>query len=441
MSSYEQPVLLDYVHGDATGLAIPAHAAALSSAGATFLTEAFHRFGSLSVDNSVVRITHFESFNGGNSGHKVLLSVEYARAEPGLHIDLFVKFSRDFNDAFRDRRRQELAAEVRLATLSRLPTFPIKVPAACFADFHHESGTGLLITQRIAFGNDGIEPLHPKCMDHQLADPLAYYRAIVATLARLVAAHQSGLLSPQVDALFPFDSTTAAADMPIPWNEQQLRERVARYAAFAASCPQLLPANIRTPEFIAQLERDAVRFLHNETTIKRFLHIHREFIALCHWNTNIDNAWFWRDSSGELQCGLLDWGMVRQMNVATALWGGLCGANLDIWDKHLDELLALFTSELHAHGGARLDVAALKLHMSLSVAMLGLALMMDVPALVLSRLPEVTHTYGPRDPVLQQNPVVHGFLHVFTSCLNLWQTQHFGARLDQMLEKSAPPAN
>lgn len=441
MLIYEDAVPLDFVRGDATGLAIPAQAEALRAAGEAFLTEAFRSFGSLSPDNRIVRITRFEPFPGGNSGHKLFLSVEYAHAEPGLHTDLFVKFSRDFTDAFRDRRRHELEAEVRLAALSRLPGFPINVPAACFADFHRESGTGILITQRIAFGSGGIEPLRPKCMDHELADPLAYYRAIVATLARLAAAQKSGLLSPQVDALFPFDPETAAADIPIPWDEQQLRERVARYAAFAASCPQLLPPHVASTQFIAGLEREVVRFLRHEATIKRFLLADRDFIALCHWNTNIDNAWFWRDPSGALQCGLLDWGLVRQMNVACALWGGLCGASLEIWDRHLDELLALFSGELHAHGGPRLDVAELRLHLHLSVAMLGLALMMDVPALVLSRLPEAVSAHGPLDPVLHKSEVARSFLHVFTAFLNLWETHDFGASLDQLLERMAAPVN
>jgi hypothetical protein len=434
---YDDPVVLDSVRGDGTGLAIPAHAEALRAAGEAFLTDAFRSFGSLSADNRIVRITRFEPFSGGNSGHKLHLSVEYARAEPGLHTDLFVKFSRDFNDAFRDRRRHELEAEVRLAALSRLPSFPISVPAACFADFHRESGTGILITQRIAFGSNGIEPLRPKCMDHELADPLAYYKAIVSALARLAAAQKSGALSPEVDVLFPFDFETAAVDIPIPWDEQQLRERVARYAAFAASCPQLLPPAVASTQFITRLERDAIRFLRHEATIKRFLNANRDFIALCHWNTNIDNAWFWRDAAGRLQCGLLDWGMVRQMNVACALWGGLCGASLEIWDRHLDELLTLFSDELQAHGGPRLDVAELKLHMHLSVAMLGLALMMDVPALVLSRLPEAVSARSPLDPLLHKSEVARSFLHVFTSFLNLWETHDFGTSLDRLLERMA----
>jgi hypothetical protein len=274
-------------------------------------------------------------------------------------------------------------------------------------------------------------------MDHELADPLAYYKVIVSTLARLAAAQKIGLLAPQVDELFPFDPATAAADLPIPLNEWQLRERVARYAAFAASCPQLLPANISTPQFIARLEHDAVRFLRHESTIKHFLHANRDFIALCHWNTNIDNAWFWRDDSGDLKCGLLDWGMVRQMNVAYAFWGGVCGASLDIWDKHLDELLAVFIGELHASGGPKLDAKQFRLHLDLSVAMLGLSLMMDVPSLILSRLPEAVNASDPLDPIMHRNEVARSFLHVFTAFLYLWETHDFGASLDRLLELKA----
>jgi hypothetical protein len=146
----------------------------------------------------------------------------------------------------RNRRRSELESEIRLCELSRLPGFPISVPIPYFADFHRKSGTGLLITQRISFGCNGIEPLRPKCMDHELDKPLDYYRAVVSALARLAAAHKSGVLSPQLEVFFPFDPEVAAAADPIPWSEDGLREQVARYAAFAKNCPQLLPAHLRT---------------------------------------------------------------------------------------------------------------------------------------------------------------------------------------------------
>ena len=421
-----------FVPGDATGIAIPARAEALRDAGEAFLTEAFRRFGALSPTNRVARITEFAAFGGGNSGHKLLLSVEYQHDEPGLQTDLFVKFSRDFDDVFRDRRRYELEAEVRFAALSRLPGFPIHVSKAYFADFHHESGTGLLITQRIAFGSNGIEPLWPKCWDHALPEPVAHYRAIVSTLARLAAADKSGLLSPQVERYFPFDARAAAAEDPIPWDETQLRALVARYGAFAASYPRLLPEATRSPQFIERLERDALRYLEHQARIKRFLQADRDYVALCHYNANIDNAWFWRDPAGELQCGLLDWGRVRRMNLAYALWGSLCGTSVEVWNEHLDELLQLFIDDYSAHGGPRLNLERLKLHLDYYVATVGLCMLMDAPTLVLARLPEAATASSPRDPVFRKNQIAHGFLHVFTAFLNLWQRHDFGASLDRL---------
>jgi hypothetical protein len=430
-----KPTLLDHVPGDTTGLIIPAHPDALRTAGADLLTGAFRAYGSLSPDNSVVRITRFEPCLAGSTGQKVFLSVDYAHPQPDLPPAFFAKFSRNFTDAFRDRRRYELESEIRLSELSRLPGFPIRVPVPYFGDFHRESGTGLLITRQIDFGSDGIEPLRPKCMDHELDEPLEYYRAILSALARLAAAHKSGLLSPQVDALFPFDREKAAAADPITWSEQELRELIARYASFAKSYPQLLPAHLTEPQFIAQLDRDAISFLRHERTIKHFLHADPAFIALSHFNPNIDNAWFWRDASGVLQCGLFDWQRARQMNVAYALWGGLCGASLEIWDDHLDELLGFFTRELHAHGGPQLDLDELKLHLHMYAATIGLAGLIQTPALVLSYLPEAANASGPLDPIFRQSEAARSFLHIFTSLLNLWQTCDFRASLDRVLAR------
>jgi hypothetical protein len=437
MQAYPEPMPLDFVRGDATGLAIPAHAEALRSAGADFLTRAFHAFGSLSADNRVERITRCEPFSGGNSGHKLVLSVAYSKDEPGLDTELFVKFSRDFADPFCDRRRYELESEVRLAALSRLPSFPVSAPHPYFADFHHESGTGLVIMQRILFGSGNIEPHLAKCMDHELPDPLIYYRPIVRALARLTATHKSGRLSPRLEELFPFDAPAAAADIPIPYDEPQLRERIERYGQFAQTCPQLLPPNAIAPEFLARLERDAPRFKRHEASVKRFLHADSDFIALCHWNANIDNVWFRREPDGTLECGLLDWGMVRQMNMTYSLWSCLSMTTLEVWNEHLDELLALFIRTLHEEGGPRLDPAELRLHLDLTVAMLGLALMSDAPALILSRMPEAADASGPLDPMLNKDSVVRGFLQGFRSFLNLWERHDFGASLDRMLERSA----
>jgi len=433
MQTYPEPVLVDFVTGDDTGIALPAHAAALQAAGARFLTEAFHAYGSLGADNQVVAITRCDPCSAGNSGDKLLLAVEYARDEPGLHRDLFVKFSRDFGDAFRDRRRYELEAEIRLAALSRLPAFPVTVARAYFGDFEAASGTGLLITERIAIGEGGIEPARPKNMDHELADPAEYYRATLTALARLAGAHKAGRLAPEVDRLFPLDIEAVAQGIPIPWDEAQMRDKVARLRDFVARCPRLFPANVAAPAFLDRFEREAVRFVRHEAAVRRFLHSDPDFIALAHWNTHLDNAWFWRDDHGVLQCGLLDWGMVRQMNVGYSLWGGVSAASLDFWARELDPLLALYVRELVAAGGPALDLATLERHFELSASLLCLAMFMDAPALALARMPGIVDASGPLDPMLRADPVVHGFLHGFTNFLYLWETRDFGATLEAVL--------
>src|SRR3546814_21088347 len=69
-----------------------------------------------------------------------------------------------------------METDVRFAAVSRKPAFTIRVPTADFADDHAAGGTGVLITQQIAFGENGIEPHRAKCLDHELADSLPYYR-------------------------------------------------------------------------------------------------------------------------------------------------------------------------------------------------------------------------------------------------------------------------
>lgn len=423
---------MDFARGDATGVAMPAHPRALVEAGPDFLTRAFRAFGSLGEDNAVTRIVAAEPVLAGNSGEKLRLTVDYAK--PGPDRELFAKFSRYFPDPFRDRRRAELEAEVRLAELSRHPAFPVTVAKAWFADFHAESGTGILISQAIAIGEGGVLPMRAKCMDHELLDAPDHYRATVGALAKLAAACQTGQLSPEVERLFPYDRTRAEADIPVPWDAAQLRAKAAALRDFIAAAPQLFPARVAEPQFLARLEGDVLLFLAREAEIRRFLHADPGFVALAHWNTNLDNAWFWRDSAGVLQCGLLDWGMVRVMNVAWGIWGGMSAAEPQLWDDHGDALLAHFADVLAAEGGPRLAPERLRLHLDLSVIILGLGMMMDLPALALSRLPEVVQASGPHDPLLRRDQVVHGFLHVTTNFLNLWASHDFARSIETALD-------
>jgi Phosphotransferase enzyme family len=422
----------EWVAGDMLGLRIPATGGALRVGGAPFLTEAFRASGVLAADNRVVAVTRFEEWPGGSTGRKVLLSVAYGKPAPGLHTDLFVKFSRDFADPIRDRSRHQMRSEVRFASLSRMTGFPIAVPACLFADYHQESGTGILITDRVAFGTGVIERHYGKCLDHEMPEPLEHYEALIRALARLAGSHRAGLLPEGVARQFPFDASALSVGERPPYTARQLQNRVARFGDFAAKFPQLLPKNITSPAFVSQLARDVAHFPANGSNFKRLLHGKPELIALCHWNANVDNAWFWRNAHGELECGLLDWGHVSQMNVAMALWGALSGAEPDLWDGHLDALLALFAAEFRSCGGSTLDVEELKLHLHLYAAMMGLAWLMDAPPLIQAQIPDLADVESRLDPRLRANETARVQLHMLTTFLNLWERQDLGKVLTRL---------
>ena len=422
--------------GDATRLVIPAHFDALRSGGAEFLTRAFHRFGSLPRDNAVRRIVTLEPCLGGSTGSKLRLEVEYEHADARLHSRMFVKFSRDFADERRDSRgRWEMAPEALFAPLSRLPGFPISVPTACFADYHRDSGTGVVITEWIAYGEGAIEPHRRKCLDHvTMDDPLPYYRQTVTALARLAAAHKSGRLAPDIDARFPFDPATGSAD-PIRYSAAELEAELDHCRAYARDCAQLLPEAVRGADFMDSLSRDARFIRENERAIQRFLQGDPRMIALCHWNAHIDNCWFWRDTGGALRCGLTDWGRVGQMTLGSALWGGLSAAHHDIWDKHLGELLALFVREYAAGGGPEISVDELTRHLRLHLAAMGVARMLAFPETIRFRLPACTAASGPHDAMFTPVAVdpARNSMHIYAVFLKFWHDYDVGGAVRELM--------
>jgi hypothetical protein len=414
-----------WVTGDHSGLSIPADPTALHAGGTAFLTEAFRTYGALGADNQVTRITQFDEVPGGSTGRKVLLQVEYAR--PALHTDLFVKFSRDYDNPIRDRGKTQMESEVLFARLTGEPGFPITVPTTQFADYHRETGTGLLISERIALGTNHIERHYHKCLDYEMPDQVAHYRALLTALGRLVGGHRSGRIP--VGDQFPVDMQAAQVGERAPLSPEKLTRRLDQVADFAATSPGLLPANVCSPQFMSRLRDEAPRFLREEPAVWDYLAGHPDYIALCHWNANVDNAWFWRDGDDALQCGLMDWGCAGQMNVAMALWGAMSGAETDLWDHHLDELLDVFASAVRRCGGPDLSVRELARQVMLYVGIMTVAWLIDIPAMIGKRLGDKTHTLTRKDPPIKDDESVRAPLQMLTNALNLWETQRFGELL------------
>ena len=237
--------LLDQVPGDATGLMLPAHPAALAAAGAGFLTTGFRAFGSLGEDNAVARIVRCEPCPGGSTGAKLLLEVDYARADPALHRHLFVEFSRDFADPRRDWQRTEMQSEapfmaVRAGPASRSacppPISPTTTPRpepASSSPSRCPTATG----DRAAPAQDA-RPCHDGRSSHLLSG--GRNRAGAARGDAPFGAPRA-----DIDARFPFEPVTGSAD-PIRYSTDELEAELERCRSFARRCPQLLPAEIRS---------------------------------------------------------------------------------------------------------------------------------------------------------------------------------------------------
>ena len=415
-----------WVAGEIFGLEIPADAATLVSGGADFLTKAFHTSGALAANNRVSRIAKVEEFFGGGTGKKLSLTLAYELPEPGLSERLFIKFSRNFDSELWDRARFTMISEANFAVLSRAPEFPVTVPACLFADVESASGTGLIISECITYGRDGVEALYPKCLDYTVPEPVEHYRAILKGLAKLSGAHRGGRLSPEFDRKFPYDRKQASAVFAIRVPEEKLVQRANRMFDFIGRFPKLFPQNVRAPAFREQFIRDIPDLVAAEERIREMLYGNSEFIAFAHWNANIDNCWFWRDRAGALQCGFMDWANAGQISMAQAVSGAISGAEPAIWNEHLDELLTAFIEEYAVQGGPRLSLDEMRLHILLIVAVSGLTHSMGAPIAIERDIEDIDALEGYQDARFREHENARIQLHMMTKMLNVWRTRNLG---------------
>ncbi|MFN8067958.1 MAG: hypothetical protein U0R77_04025 [Mycolicibacterium insubricum] len=206
--------------------------------------------------------------------------------------------------------------------------------------------------------------------------------------------------------------------------------KIGRIGDFAVACSGLLPANVREPEFLSALSRRLPRIADLEPRVWAALAADPDYIALCHWNANIDNAWFWRDAAGVLRCGLMDWGCVSRMNVGMALWGSLSAAETSPWDTRFVEFTRVFAREFAYAGGPRIDPERLARFVLLYATVMGGAWLIDVPALIQRRLGDSARGITRLDSAIKDDEALRAPLQLLTNLLNLWQTRDLDDLLD-----------
>lgn len=412
------------VIGANTGIAFPTTVEQLLSAGPDFLTLAMQATGALTRDNAVTAIAASREFHGGGMGRKLWLDVEYTRREPHLHTRLFAKFTREFGDPLLDLFGPLMEPEIRFALLSRQAGFPIRVPRCYFADYSAAPICGLLITERVPYGEHNVLPCPVKGMDWQLDDPLPYYSSLMTAAATLAGSHKSGRLGPDLKTMFPFDPDAIDPGSRIPYTPDALAGQLVRIREFISAAPQLFPG-VDAERFIAE----APIVLELEDAIRNALNHASDMIALCHWNLNLDNAWFERQPDGSLSAGLLDWGSVGQMNIAQSFFGVTCAADPDFLARHESNLIKLFVDHYAAAGGPIISTDKMHALVKLSMAVLGVAWMLDAPAIVARELPGYASVANRFDPRFTENFLARAQTHLLWVFIREWSRQDIGGAL------------
>jgi hypothetical protein len=428
------PAAPKHVKGRNTEVLFPTTVENLIDAGPEFLTRALRATGAIGADNAVTAITAHKEFFGGGMGRKLSLDVTYAQSAPGLHTELFAKFTREIGDPLLDLFGPLMEPEVRFALLSRQPGFPIRVPRCYFADYSADPVCGLLITERVPYGQDNVLICPEKAMDWQLDDALPYYHAVIDAAATLAGSHQAGRLGVEVDRLFPFDPDAVDAGSRIPYTPETLAAQLERVRAFVAAAPQLFSGQIDVDRFIAEVPI----VLDLEDAIRRALNHASGMVALCHWNLNLDNAWFERNPDGSLAAGLLDWGSVGQMNIAQSFFGITCAAEPDFLAAHERDLVHVFVKSYAAAGGPTISPERMHVLVKLSMAVLGTAWMLDAPSIVARELPEFASCADRFDPRLTTNFLARAQTHLLWVFISQWQNQDIGGALRHFASTNHP---
>ncbi len=336
--------------GDHYGIPFPLTHAEFKEMGAAFLTKAFHAAGTLSPKNEVIDIHAYHQVDGGGASITAAFDVRYANElRPTPPKTLFAKMpASDIQRKFVSSHM--LFGETEFARLSSKLELPIDVSRYVFGDYCQLTANGILITERIGFGDPPIEKAHPKGLDALLQDADEHYRALNGLLAQLVAFHKRGGFGPQLEEIFPFRSS--GGTMP-PVAIDGLLDFITHRV------PHLLPPEMSSPTFLTRLEKDAGWILAHLKELATALHRDVDYTGFCHANLNLDNAWFWRDAEGQLQAGLIDWGAAGQMSIGQAFYGMLFASEPVKMLPLRRALVDSFIEDYAEASGIRLDFDAL----------------------------------------------------------------------------------
>lgn len=167
-----------------------------------------------------------------------------------------------------------------------------------------------------------------------------------------------------------------------------------------------------------------------------------EFYSIAHPNAQIDNAFYWRDGEGNVQCGLLDFGGVGFMPIPTAIANGWIGAESDMMDEHEERLIQAFIDEYAKITGFRFDHQDLWMHIKLAHATVLPGCCANVGTLISKAVdpkdwPRITSR---RDPLIDDNFLARCYFVQIEMFLAMWKKRSPYPAFKKFLQRTGLPS-
>jgi len=364
------------------GHEFPWHAAGLARLGPEWLTKAFHSAGTLPENNWVTHLVIDDKvkITAGNNAGKFLFQVKYKRNDPNLHTRLFAKVPFPMSSATQTDRLSSSVYKQPMDFLeidtyrSLEAALPVNTPKFYYGDISNETTNFILITEQVMFSEfQGVtkrrlEPFeiegpYDKCKDWQLRrSDKEYYILLTRQIALIAAAYKQGKIpwrygEPSTNPKdYHMEAQGVTGESP-----QNAMAKLKVAIKFMSETAKVL-----YPPYVCE-ERWQEKFMDTMMTLNAYSaelqywknHL-PDYVSMGHQNLNTDNAYFWSDADGKLDCGMFDFGGFQVGNCPHKLWWMLNMAEFEQVRDNMEDYIAFFIDAYHYHGGPQLNAGVVK---------------------------------------------------------------------------------
>jgi hypothetical protein len=344
-------------------------------------------------DNKVTKIILEKKIKitTGNNGGKFLFEVEYEKPDPNLHTRLFAKVPHALEGATRTDRLSSSVnkqpSELYEVNAYRLleSSLPMKTPRFYFGDISNETSNWIIITERIDFHDfDGINfgppaPTRPpalpafqiegpydKCIDYNLrGESTEYYMLLTKVGAKMAADAKTGKMGSEANLGKSFKPSPDPKDTKV-WgmnpngasgeNPKMVDAKLKNAFKFITGTGSVVfPEWTRTEQFGHKFFDVMLKVNAYVAEMNYWMHINPDYTSLGHLNLNVDNAYFWRDNEGKLDCGVFDWGGLGLASCGSKLWWWYYCMDYADFKTNIKSLLETYVATYKEHSGLQLD--------------------------------------------------------------------------------------